>query len=305
MRRRRAARTHLPTPAPHREAAFLPPHGACARPLSSTPPFPVRMRGAGACAESGARRGPALPRGRWWGGGRGAAPARWPGPCALYGCAGTCVTRGRRCCRRRRFLLPFFLPLPKAPGEDRRGKRSAGKEAGRGPRRGAMMRRTKPEVERYVASVQAAAPSPREVSAAGGGPRRGSPTDLLRPCPSCRSRGALRPLGGRPARPGSVRPVAPGLRGGWRGAAAACPPSVLEGRPLPAQAGGPSASCFAGAGGSGGGGCFLPLLGRCGARAGSALPFLIPGGERKRGLQRLWEYFLSPYLLTVSVSRVR
>uniref|UniRef100_A0A672TVG1 E3 SUMO-protein ligase RanBP2 n=1 Tax=Strigops habroptila TaxID=2489341 RepID=A0A672TVG1_STRHB len=34
-------------------------------------------------------------------------------------------------------------------------------------RRGAMMRRTKPEVERYVASVQAAAPSPREKSMKG------------------------------------------------------------------------------------------------------------------------------------------
>uniref|UniRef100_A0A8C5IH78 E3 SUMO-protein ligase RanBP2 n=1 Tax=Junco hyemalis TaxID=40217 RepID=A0A8C5IH78_JUNHY len=45
--------------------------------------------------------------------------------------------------------------------------RSTATEAGRGPRRrGAMMRRTKPEVERYVASLQAAAPSPREVSAA-------------------------------------------------------------------------------------------------------------------------------------------
>uniref|UniRef100_A0A8C5IG62 E3 SUMO-protein ligase RanBP2 n=1 Tax=Junco hyemalis TaxID=40217 RepID=A0A8C5IG62_JUNHY len=41
-------------------------------------------------------------------------------------------------------------------------------QAGRGPRRrGAMMRRTKPEVERYVASLQAAAPSPREKSMKG------------------------------------------------------------------------------------------------------------------------------------------
>uniref|UniRef100_A0A803XPL5 Uncharacterized protein n=1 Tax=Meleagris gallopavo TaxID=9103 RepID=A0A803XPL5_MELGA len=44
-----------------------------------------------------------------------------------------------------------------------------------------MARRTKPEVERYVAFVQSAASSPREVSAVG---RPGPPAELLRwfPC---------------------------------------------------------------------------------------------------------------------------
>ena len=43
-----------------------------------------------------------------------------------------------------------------------------------------MARRTKPEVERYVAFVQSAASSPREVSAVG---RPGPPAELLRPAP--------------------------------------------------------------------------------------------------------------------------
>lgn len=59
----------------------------------------------------------------------------------------------------RRFL---FLPA-----------RSLTTSGGRTAGLGAMLRRTKAEVERYVASVQAAASSPREVSAAGrAGPGR-------------------------------------------------------------------------------------------------------------------------------------
>lgn len=77
-----------------------------------------------------------------------------------------------------------------------------------------MMRRTKPEVERYVASVQAAAPSPREVSAAGGRPQWGPRTDFPWPC-SCLSRrswGVVPAAGGHPARLGAARGEAPSRR---------------------------------------------------------------------------------------------
>ena len=56
----------------------------------------------------------------------------------------------------RRFLFFLFL----LASDQRSVTTSAGRTAGLG----AMVRRTKPEVERYVASVQAAASSPREVS---------------------------------------------------------------------------------------------------------------------------------------------
>ena len=56
----------------------------------------------------------------------------------------------------RRFLFFLFL----LASDQRSVTTSAGRTAGLG----AMIRRTKPEVERYVASVQAAASSPREVS---------------------------------------------------------------------------------------------------------------------------------------------
>jgi len=67
------------------------------------------------------------------------------------------------------------LPSPHRPGPALPGGEGARPPLSPGtvPRRGAMMRRTKPEVERFITSVQAAAPSPREVSAAGGGPRPG------------------------------------------------------------------------------------------------------------------------------------
>lgn len=56
----------------------------------------------------------------------------------------------------RRFLFFLFL----LASDQRSVTTSAGRTAGLG----AMVRRTKPEVERYVASVQAAGSSPREVS---------------------------------------------------------------------------------------------------------------------------------------------
>lgn len=136
----------------------------------------------------------------------------------------------------------------KAGGGRRSGGRQGGRPGGRGPRRGAMMRRTKPEVERYVASVQAAAPSPREVSAAGGGPRGGPRTGAPWPC-SSRSRRAWRAVPAAGAtRPGPARPVAKPLPAlASRGAkpegrlawgVSDDPLSLSEGRPLPEQPGG-------------------------------------------------------------------
>ena len=91
----------------------------------------------------------------------------------------------------RRFL---FLPA-----------RSLTTSGGRTAGLGAMLRRTKAEVERYVASVQAAASSPREVSAAGrAGTSSGAPAASHGP--------RWGPLPARPVPP--LVPRVPGLGGG-------------------------------------------------------------------------------------------
>lgn len=124
--------------------------------------------------------------------------------------AGTCVTYE---CR------PSAASSFSWRGSARSPTTSTGRTAGLG----AMIRRTKPEVERYVASVQAAASSPREVSASGPAGTAGGASEASSG-PRCG------PLPARPVLP--LLPRVPGPRSGS---------GLCRGLGWPAGAGGPGA----------------------------------------------------------------
>ena len=155
----------------------------------------------------------------------------------------------------RQFLA---LSLPARPGPP-----LLADDEGRAAGLGAMVRRTKPEVERYVASVGAAASSPREVSAAG-------PAAAAGGAPAASPRPLWGPLPARPVPP--FLPRLPGQRGG-RG---------LGRRPgWPAGAGGPDAREKRGAGRPGG--ALRPRSSSTG-EGGRGVP--LPGAPVGRSLPR-------------------